>query len=691
MTRGAVRESFRRAAMAAVVVTLGGYVLLHSPLRADLSRVLGLPPGCYFCRLAIPNWSGPTAGAAAALIAVAAFGAAGAASRYQGASFERGVVFGLTAFGLVTVPPAVLAGIASAMHGAYLRPPAGPLLAAIPAALVVCLNLRSGWRPFRRRPQSDVIFSSPLNAVFLCTAAALLLLSTAVSLLHPPSQGDALSYHAPLGVFLWQEGNLTGMLDRAPETWALAHPGTSEIAAGLLRLLGGERLADLYQLPAALLGAAAVAAFARRTGLWRGGAQLAGCSFLLVPIVALQVGTQANDILGAAFVMSALALASAESREWTAHRATAVGLALGLSAATKLAVLPAVAAVMIFAAVVLLRADGPPLRRARAGFLGLLAFVIVVGPWWIRNIAREANPIYPQALPILGRGVNVGAWMGVDAEFVGRKFAWPAYPLLEAIDDRSGFGALFCVALVPGLAWVILRGHRRPVLLLTGVIALTLPIWWIFTLHEPRFFLAYAGLGLVCVPWTLVAIGRRRRRWGYASLSVAALFTAGLAVDQQIAPLAAQPDGRSAFYERMYGVDPRIEQIPMDQGVLQVTGLGSGRVDYVSLYPLMGAGQQRRVVPLYIDPQEAAKSRDVVLSRMRRTQVRYVYVTAAPNQRAAVERLFAPPEFMLEDYSDVVADGVRGARRPLFREVGGGSAAEDSVRRYIFHLTTGGR
>ena len=134
---------------------------------------------------------------------------------------------------------------------------------------------------------------------------------------------------------------------------------------------------------------------------------------------------------------------------------------------------------------------------------------MVVAPWWIRNIAREHNPVFPQSLPLVGHGINVGAHGGVDADFVPRKVAWPVYPLIEAIDDRSGLGPLFAGALLPGLAIALWKGRRRPVLLLLGAFVGTLPFWWRYTLHEPRFFLPHFGLALVCVPWALLAVSRR--------------------------------------------------------------------------------------------------------------------------------------------------------------------------------------
>lgn len=677
----------QRIALIAIFAALVTYGVLHTALRGILAGVLaGASRGCYLCGRSIPSWAGVNALAALVLIVTGALAAAAITSRFDGSSYERPVVFGVAATSFFVVPAAVLGGTASALGGSYLQAPVGPLLSAVPAVIVVAVNARRGWRPsLTLRPSAP---RPPLQRIVVGASAGLIALSAAVSLLHPPTQGDALSYHAPLGVWFWQDGNLTTPLTRAPGTWAFAQPGTNELWAGLLRLLGGgERLADLCQLPTALLGAAGVAVFARRTGLTSGAALLAGCSFLLVPIVALQVGTQANDVTGSAFVIAAVALACAPRAGWTAQRAALIGLALGLAAVTKLALLPTVGALACYSVVMVARTPVRPAARAWAVLLGplVVAFVLVVAPWWVRNAVREGNPLFPQSLPIIGHGVNVGAGGGVDGDFVPSRAAWPAYPVLEAIDDRSGFGALFSAALIPGLVVAARRSQRRPLLLLAGAFAVTLPFWWLFTLHEPRFFLAHVGLALVAVPWALTAVGPRYRTRGACLLGAAALLSVALSIDQQIAPLAVQPMGRAAFYDRLYAVDSYAVDLPEPNGLLQVTGFGLGRVDYASVYPLLGPGQQRLLVP--VDAEDIGQSIDVVLRQMSVNNINYAYIAVTPKNVGTVEKLFFNSDFRLVHTSSVTMSGQIGSRRPLFREIPVGSSGE-AIRRYVFQRIT---
>jgi hypothetical protein len=661
-----------------MLLALGAYVTLHTPLRAAIAHLLGFSSrGCYVCAQNVTGTDVAHAAVAAVLLLAAATGAAATASHFDGRRYEWPLIFGLALIGFVTVPASAIGGLASLTGGGYLRPPAGPLLASIPALGVAAGALRGGWRPAFHPPPP---LASPLLRVLAACAAVLLGASVLVSLLHPPTQGDALSYHAPIGVFLWSYGNLTTMLDRAPEVWAFSHPGTAELWYGLLRLVGGERLADLGQLPFALLGAAAAYAFTRRTGLHAAAAALAACAFILIPIVALQVGTQANDVAAGAFLMAAIALASAPLSTWRLDRVASLGVALGLTAVTKLALLPGIAVV---GAIVLVALTRMPLRRGAAILALALGFLLVVSPWWIRNVSLHGNPIYPQAIPLLGHGVNVGALGGFDLEYVPRPAAWPLYPLVEPIDDRSGYGALFAVAVLPGLVACWRRGSRWPLLLLLASFAATLPIWWEYTLHEPRFLLPYVGLAAALVPWSMTAVSTRARPLAAVLLAGAALFSVVVSFDQAILPLARLPVDRAGFYDRLWAVDPNVLSLPEHDGMLQVTGYGNERVDYASTYPLLGPSQQRVLVPL--DASVIHGSRAVVVRRMRATRVRYAYVTAMPADRAQVRRLFAAPTFRLVHSSTVVQAELIGARRHLFRPAAPGQRA-GTIARYLFQL-----
>lgn len=667
-----------------MAAALAAYVAMHTPLRDPIAGAFGLGRRtCYFCLPSPTGFDFPDSLAAAALLLLAAVAAWAVADRLPWPAYERLLVFGFATIALVTVPAATIGGLGSLFGGTLLRPPAGPLLAAIPSLALIAARLMEGWRP--SPPRMRELLGTPLLRVMAAAAALLVVAEVAVTLLHPPSQGDALTYHGPLGVLFWTGGDLTSLLDRSPETWGLSHPGTAELWYGALRLLGGERLANLGQVPFGFVGAVAVYAFTRRTGLMQGAAALAACAFLLVPMVALQLGTQANDLAGAALVMTAVALASAPTGEWGAERAAMLGLALGMAAATKLAVIPSVAAVALFVLAMIVRSRRHGDRRLGAAAVAVLAlaFLVVVTPWWARNIAREGNPLFPQSLPLYGHGVDLGEGTDLDFDFVERRVAWPAYPIIEPIDDRSGFGALLALAIVPGLIMALRSARRQPLAVYGFSLLVTLAFWWIYSHHEPRFLLAHAGLALALLPWALLAVRRRRRPLAVGLVIAAAAFSVAVTSEQQIVPLARQPVERAAFYDRVYGVDPAAESLPEEQGLLLHTGYGLGTIDYASYYPLLGRSQERLVVQL--DAYTARGSTEAVVGRMRRHGLRYAYVQAVPRFRRVVERVFSEPDFQLVHVSTIVRGERLGVRRTAFRRARR-EEADGGVRRYLFRL-----
>jgi hypothetical protein len=664
-----------------MVGALAAYVCLHSPARALVAALFHAQTrGCYFCPA---NWSEAAGPLSALTLATAGVLAGWAiATRFEGTTDERVLVMAAAALGLISIPAALVGLTGLEVHVPFLRPPMGPLLASVPAALVLARALSGGWRP--RFPRLTLRKPSRLVMLVYGLAISLQLGAIGISLAHPATSGDALSYHAPLAVFLWRDGDLGAFLERAPQTWALAHPGVAELWYGLLWLIGGEALADMGQAPFAVMGAVAVFTFARRLGLMQGARLLAAGAFLLVPMLVLQIASQPNDVAGAALLMASIALASAPIQRWNAQRLAIVGTCLGLLATTKLALLPAAAAIGLFIAggVVYAGRQRRDVRRTLLQ-LSLLAFIFMaaVGPWWTRNIALYGNPLFPSAIPVLGRGVVVADFGPVDISFVPGPAAWPLYPLLEAQDDRSGFGPLVAVAMLPGLACVVARRARAPLALYALTVSFMLPAWWIATLHEPRFLLGLIGLGFAFIPWSLVAIPRPSRYLGAGVLAAAALMSALVTIDQGLLPQAQQPVARAQFYDRVWAVDPAASELPETQGLLLNTGFAPLAVpEYAAYYPLLGDDQSRRVIPV-----EGSRPVDDVVHLMREANVQYAYVLAAPQNRAQVEAIYSPVEFDLVHRSVIVPGQLNGARRTVYRLA---TPAEEPLgtTRYLFRL-----
>jgi len=643
----------RGLVLPAMAGALAVYVLLHSPMRDLIAATLGLNSRvCYFvCGDALTTPRVADAASAWVLIVLALVAGVFVTDRIALTSYERPLALGLVMLGLITGPSAAVAVVAGWTGTALLQPPWGPLMAALPAAIIVGISRWRGWRP--GWPRWGMPVGSSLVTWVWGLATALLLASAALSVLHPPSGYDALGYHAPLGVFLWREGNASTFVDRS---LALAMPGTIQLWYGLLGIAGGESLADLGQLPLALLGAASIVAFTRRLGLRSSGAQLAGGAFLLAPMVLSQVGVQLADVAGAGLFMATVALAAGPIEDWTGRRVGLLGLGLGLVLTTKLALLPCVAVlVVVIVARAWRRTPTPQLAPA------VLLFLAISAPWGIRNAVHFGNPLYPVALPVLGRGAVLSdPDSPIDRELVPRASLWPLYPLLERYSDRSGLGALFLLGVVGGGLLATRRARRQPLLIYAAIAAVMLPAWWTLTNHEPRFLLPVFGLGFAFLPYALLATPRRARSLAGAVLAAAAGFSALVTADQVLRPLARQPTGRWEFYDQVWGLDSVVAAMPEGQGILLHTGYAN--LTYPTYYPLLGASFGRLVIPVDVDTPA-----DSIVARMRRAGVRYAYVAALPASLRLVESLYGPAHFDLVRVS-TVEDGWRaGTRRYLFR------------------------
>lgn len=645
-----------------MIAAFGVYVVVHSPLRDMIAAALGLRSrACYFLCLEALKLHGVAESLSAWTLIVAAVLAAWIVSdRFEGPSYERPLVFGISALAFITVPAALVAGIASWSGTMLLRPPLGSLLSVLPAAIVLAVGLWRGWRPWLapriKIEENFLVLWVGIPAIIVVS------ISTFLSLLHPPTGYDALGFHAPMAVLLWRDGSLDAFLDRAPGAWNMAHPGTIHLWFGLLQYAGGERLSNLGQLPFALLGSAAVNAFTRYLGLGIGAGMLAAGAFLLIPIVVMQSGMQLVDVAGAALLMATIALGCAPAPGWTAGRVTLLGLGLGLTVTSKLALLPPVVGMVVFliAGTFRCRHQWSNKRNGIYFVIAAVAFFSVIAPWWIRNIVHYGNPLFPANIPLVGGGILETEFGGKDAAFVPHALAWLVYPLIEKHSGQSGFGTLVAISIVPGFIFALARGRRRPMLLYTAVVIVTLPAWWVLTRHEPRFLLPLFGLSLAFLPWSLFALPRRHRPIGSFLIVGAAFFSAITTVNEAVVPFALEPHMRNEFYDIVWGVDPVVASLPENNGLLHNTGYAE--YTYPGHYPLLGSSLRRIVVPVDTD----ASTEDIIAT-MRTTGLLYAYVAASPASRVIVEMKYDKTRFELV-HSSMIQDGwMKGTHRYLYR------------------------
>jgi hypothetical protein len=624
-----------------MVAVLVAYAMVHSPIRSLVGSLVGELPGCRPpCDV---DGLLELVSAASALWLIAASGIASWALVELSPldRLERAVAWGALASALITVPLAIVGGMGDLAGVALLRPPVGPVLASVPALLAIGWTWRAGWRPHHFAVAKPDL--PPLLILVAGLTLGVLTLSIGVAIRRPPGGFDELGYHAPLAALYYVEGTINGFLERFDDTFALWHPGSGELWLGLLRLIGGEPLAVVGQLPYALLGAAGVTVFARRLGLRDGAALLAGLLFLLAPMVVIQSTRMSSDVIGAGLVIAAGALAAAPAREWTLVRVALLGLLLGVIAATKVALLPIVAALVLIGAWTVWRARrGSALegRVVRAMGLGTLLFLVAAGPWWLRNLEAHGNPIYPAMLPLLGRGIDQASLgPSMDLIMVPARLLWPLYPLFEAHDSNSGLGAAFAVAIVPALVGAAFVARRRPLAILAVMAIVTLPIWWWLSRHEPRFLIGLAGLAFALLPFALIAVGRRWREVATWVLALACLGSAAITAATALSFEAGRPVGRDAYYARAWDIGRVVLALPETEGLLLDDDCPGG---LTRLYPLLGPGQTRKVARIGCEA-----SPDEIVARMRSDGLRYAYATAPGEGVESWERRYPAANFEL--------------------------------------------
>ena len=338
-------------------------------------------------------------------------------------------------------------------------------------------------------------------------------------------------------------------------------------------MIGGEPLALVGQLPFALLGAAAVGLFGRRLGLRPGAATLAALFFLLGPLLLEQIGHVRNDVAGAAVVAVTVAFLAGGSRDGLPGRLTLGMLGIGMMLVTKLALLPAVGAMSLIVLWILIREhrSGRDMRPVwRAFGLGVLLVGLAIAPWWLRNLLREGNPLFPLDLPIIGRGMH-GA-VPVETRFVPNRLLWPFYPWLEHYGVADGLGGAYAVGIIPGAIAAAFIARRRPLGVVAVLALVSISLWWFLDRREPRFLLGLAGLTFAFIPFALVALQRRWRNRALALLVAASFVTVGAQW------LTITPDDkveRLAFYDHMWGTDPYALALPENQGIMVDDRCGS--------------------------------------------------------------------------------------------------------------------
>jgi hypothetical protein len=413
-----------------------------------------------------------------------------------------------------------------------------------PGPTVGCAVLLAGvvWRLTRSRGVSvgvGVAESGPAVRVpaphpwerNLALAAGLVVLAqwaarSFVALGHGMWNVDTLWYHAPHAARFVQEGWVTGLAPTNGYRLIPFYPDNAELLHALGALPFHHDVVSPF-LNLGALGIALLAGWCIGRPLGVAPASLVAVALALAsPIFPLtQPGEAANDVLGAAFFLAAVALLM--SGELTRRSAAVAGLAAGIAVGTKLVVIgPALA---LTAIVVVLARPG---RRAASTIWWAAAVVASGGFWYIRNLAQVGSP-----LPQLKLGLGSVALPHIHyspAERLVNRSLWQYVFDSHALPPGAGsafnlnFSAAWPVVLVlaaAGVATALLGRQWGPQRLL-GVLALVCALFYALTPQTATLFafdLRYAAAALV-LGLVLVAVwgagGITRRRWTLGLLAV---------------------------------------------------------------------------------------------------------------------------------------------------------------------------
>ena len=294
---------------------------------------------------------------------------------------------------------------------------------------------------------------------------------------------DSTWYHGPFAVGFAQSGETLDLQLIAPQFLTWFYPHGSELLHGLgIALFERDLLSPLLNL--AWLAGCLTAAWCIGRPFGAAPLSLAGVAVALnTGALADQAGEARNDLMGAFFLLAALAVLLNASVPAARGRVgigalAVVGVAAGLAAGTKLNFLaPALALVLLPAALV------PAGTRARALLATAMPALFAGGFWYLRNLVHSGSPLPwvkelgPIGLPSPDQGLGGREGHSVIS-YLGDGAVWSDWfrPGLE-----EGFGALWPALGLLALAGLLLCLGRRsePVLRAGAAVGLVLLATWL--------------------------------------------------------------------------------------------------------------------------------------------------------------------------------------------------------------------
>ena len=457
-------------------------------------------------------------------------------------------------------------------------------------------------RPCRIVPRGwwlPVIVLAGTYGVFLIDAAA-----------RYPTGWDGVHYHLPMAVRWLQQRTI----DVVPGTIVQNYPNNGIIPSYLLLSVGLQRLTSLAMVPQGILLALIVYAITGRLGIGRLGRLIGTCVVMSIPMVIYQTYSAYVDLFATtAWLASLLALMWASRVSHPSPKRCLIlvaGLACGIAIGSKLTyvvvggMLAAVAAALPW--ITRGRRDRLFMPALRSAALFVLAAGVCSGFWFVRNVVRTGNPIYPLGLTIAG--VNLFDGLSAAEFFPERTLGdklhrWWAYPWIEGRSTGHnysvgyGLGAAFAAFVPLGLLGCLVssRGRRaRRTADRWRIVSLLLvcagAVLFMTLLHQTlRFALPMIILSVLCAMVLIQRVARRRPRWVMGLLAASLTVTGAAAVllpgKEFLGRVRDDVWTRHEFYE----IPPMINRLPAGSTIVNVNA-------HIRNFALLGENLTNRVV-----------------------------------------------------------------------------------------------